>query len=150
MSKEQKQAGSVTTLADFSEAVANESVSQKHALEVLKKYFQAVKDTITSGQMTPGDKIDMPGVGRLTVVKKNARTTRNPHTGEKMQLPERVGIKFKLSGALRTFGKPPKGAKAEKPAKIAKTAEAPKAAKPAAPVAAEAPKVKKLKEGKVK
>jgi DNA-binding protein HU-beta len=39
----------------------------------------------------------LPGLGKLVVVKRKARTARNPQTGEPIKVPARKALKFRLA-----------------------------------------------------
>lgn len=109
--KEKKAKGTTHNLVDFAKEISKSKETDLKSGEiatVLKLFFGAVTETVTSGQLEPGDSINMPGLGKLNVVLKKARKARNPATGEKLKIPERPGVKFRLAGPLRTYGKPKK------------------------------------------
>lgn len=43
----------------------------------------------------------IPGIGKLQVVKRKARTGRNPRTGETMKIPARTALKFRIAKACK-------------------------------------------------
>lgn len=44
----------------------------------------------------------LPGLGKLVKQARNARTGRNPKTGETIQIPARTVVKFRVAGAAKT------------------------------------------------
>lgn len=42
-----------------------------------------------------------PGIGKLVVVKRKARTGRNPKTGEAIKIPAKTVLKFKIAKACK-------------------------------------------------
>lgn len=117
--KSTKEKGSTLNLWDFAKNLEVEDLSKAQVKSVLTEYFGAVESTVLNGSLTPGDKITMPGLGFLICKQNKARLARNPRTGEKVQVAARPGVKFKLAGPLRIWGKPVKKAakKEEKKAK---------------------------------
>ncbi len=113
-----KKEGSTLNLWEFAKNLEVEDLSHNQIKSVLSAYFGAVESTVLGGTLTPGDKISMPGLGQLVCKQNKARNARNPRTGEKVAVPARPSVKFKLAGTLRIWGKPTKAA--EKPAKKAK------------------------------
>lgn len=119
VAKAEKKAKESTTLNlhEFAKSLEVEGVTQGQVSEVLSTYFRAVESTVLGDSLSPGDKITMPGLGQLVCLQKKARNARNPKTGEKLQVPARPAVKFKLAGPLRIWGKPVKEAKPAKKAK---------------------------------
>lgn len=83
-------AGLVNYVADALE------ISKKDAKEVTN----AVMDGILEGILTEG-KVSLVGFGTFSAVKKEARTARNPQTGEAVEVPEKYVPKFKPSNNLK-------------------------------------------------
>ena len=109
VAKEEKKESSTLNLYEFAKNIAeNAGVSTAQAKNVLSEYFEAVQSTVTSGGLSPGDKITMPGLGHLVCLQKKPRNARNPKTGESLKIPARPAVKFKLNGLLRIWGKPKK------------------------------------------
>jgi integration host factor subunit beta len=48
-----------------------------------------------------GGAVRLPGIGTLKTRVQPARSARNPQTGETMQVPERLTVKFKMSIGLK-------------------------------------------------
>ncbi len=72
------------------------NISKKEAKEVV----QAVIDGIVDGIINDG-KVNLVGFGTFTAVKREARTARNPQTGEEVEVPEKFVPKFKPSTVLK-------------------------------------------------
>ena len=43
----------------------------------------------------------LPGIGKIALVKRKARTGRNPRTGEKIKIPARKAVKFRVAKAAK-------------------------------------------------
>lgn len=63
----------------------------------MAKTFTA--DSITNELKSSGI-VNIPGVGKLRVVHKEARVGRNPATGETIQIPAKKVVTFKMSSTL--------------------------------------------------
>ena len=70
--------------------------SKKHAEEVVDFVF----DTITK-TLTKGEEVSIAGFGIFLVKRSNARTARNPKTGEIVQVPAMNKPKFRAGKALK-------------------------------------------------
>lgn len=57
-------------------------------------------DTITSS-LKDGEEVKIPGFGIFQVVKRAERTCINPANGEKMLVPAKETVKFKISSTLK-------------------------------------------------
>ena len=58
-----------------------------------------------------------PGVGKLVVAVREARTGRNPKTGETIKIPKKKVLKFRIAKAAKDAITPPKAAKEAAPSK---------------------------------
>ena len=47
------------------------------------------------------DTFSLPGIGKLMVVNRKARTGRNPATGETIQIPAKRDVKFRVAKACK-------------------------------------------------
>jgi nucleoid DNA-binding protein len=82
------------TLIEF---VAEEcSISKKGA----KVTVETVLEGITNGLVDDGV-VTLVGFGTFSLVQKQARTARNPKTGEEVDVPAKVVPKFRPSAALK-------------------------------------------------
>ncbi|MDA7618067.1 MAG: HU family DNA-binding protein [Verrucomicrobiota bacterium] len=77
-----------TTIADQS------GVTKKTATEILdllaKLSYKHAKDGFT-----------LPGIGKLVLVARKARTGRNPQTGESIKIPAKKVVKFRVAKACK-------------------------------------------------
>ena len=64
------------------------------------KYLDAVVETITE-TLAKGEKISLVGFGSFEVVDREARTGRNPKTGETIEIPASKAPKFKAGSKLK-------------------------------------------------
>ena len=55
---------------------------------------------VASKALGEGDDITLPGIGKLSVSERAARTGRNPRTGEPVDIPAKSAVKFKAAKAL--------------------------------------------------
>ncbi|MDD5939696.1 MAG: HU family DNA-binding protein [Lachnospiraceae bacterium] len=64
------------------------------------KAVEAFTDTIAK-ELKKGDKVQIVGFGTFEVSERAARTGRNPHTGEEMQIAASKAPRFKPGKALK-------------------------------------------------
>ena len=70
--------------------------SKKEVTEMLDAIVAlAYSETKKSGEFT------LPGLGKLQKKKRDARTGRNPATGETIQIPAKTVVKFRLAKAAK-------------------------------------------------
>jgi DNA-binding protein HU-beta len=71
------------------------AVATKNGLSqaVAKSTVENMSD-IFSAALLAGDEVTIPGVGKLKVSVRPARTGRNPKTGESIAIPEKRVVKF--------------------------------------------------------
>lgn len=85
------------TKTDLIAAVTEKSgASKKDTAAVIESTLQVITDTLKSG-----DKVIITGFGTFETTKKEARTGRNPHTGETIDIPARISPKFKPGSVLK-------------------------------------------------
>jgi DNA-binding protein HU-beta len=83
--------------SDFIDAIAsNADVPKNTAAKVVNSFIEVVGDT-----MNGGDSITLVGFGTFLVRDRQARTGRNPQTGETMQIPAAKVPAFKAGKALK-------------------------------------------------
>ena len=83
---------------DLVDAVANKSELDRRSAE---SAIDAAVEAI-SGALADGDKVTLPGFGTFEVRERNARTGRNPQTGETIQIAASKAPAFKPASALKT------------------------------------------------
>jgi len=71
------------------------SVTKKEAKDVVEAFAKI----LTEGLATTG-KVSLTGLGNFTKTTRQAREGRNPKTGETIQIPEKVSVKFKAASQL--------------------------------------------------
>jgi len=71
-------------------------VSKKHSEEVVDFIFDTIASTLKNG-----DEVAIAGFGAFSVKNRNARTARNPRTGEMVQVPATIVPKFKAGKGLK-------------------------------------------------
>lgn len=72
--------------------------------EMTKKDSEAALNAvieIITDELKKGEKIQLVGFGTFEVSERAARTGRNPHTGEEIQIPAAKAPKFKPGKALK-------------------------------------------------
>ncbi len=66
------------------------NLSKTQASEALNAVINCIEETLKDG-----NKVSLVGFGTFTVTTRNARTGRNPKTGEAIQIPSKNVVKFK-------------------------------------------------------
>jgi DNA-binding protein HU-beta len=99
-------AAKMTQSQMIKELAAHTEVSNKVAKAFVTAYAElAVKETKKNGMCV------LPGIGRLVRVDRKAREGRNPATGEKIKIPAKKVVKFRVAKAVRDAIVPPKAKK---------------------------------------
>ncbi|MFQ5670820.1 MAG: HU family DNA-binding protein [Acidobacteriota bacterium] len=85
------------TRTQFIEALANETgVEKKQAKEFLEAFTAVVERNMKNHEDVP-----LSGLGKFKVSQRQARTGRNPLTGEPIQIPAKTVVKFTIARALK-------------------------------------------------
>ena len=79
------------------DAIARETDTDKKQAKTFLEGFTRVVETEIKGD----GEIPLPGLGKFKVVKRKARTGRNPATGEPIQIPAKTVEKFSVAKALK-------------------------------------------------
>ena len=82
---------------EMMDALANETGFTKADVQ---KVFEATFELIKS-ELAKGEKVSIAGFGTFNVSKRNARTGRNPQTGETVKIPARNAVTFKAGTELK-------------------------------------------------
>jgi DNA-binding protein HU-beta len=112
-------------------------VSRQDVEKVVDAFFDTVRAAVGKG-----DRVAWPSFGSFSATDRQARTGRNPRTGESVAIPASRAVKFSASTALKSALNPAPAKKAKKaPAAAAKKStasakKAPAAAAKKAPAAA--------------
>lgn len=57
--------------------------------------------SITTAELKNGNEALLPGIGKLRVTDRAARTGRNPQTGASVEIPASKAVKFKATSSLK-------------------------------------------------
>ncbi len=77
-----------------------DAIAQRTSVE--KKTAEAMLDCLTQlAYEHAKDQFTLPGIGKLVVVDRKARTGRNPQTGAEIQVPARKALKFHFAKAAK-------------------------------------------------
>lgn len=83
--------------AELIKALSTEaSLTQKEAEGILKKLGDVV-----AAELVDGGEVTLPGIGKLSVKKRAARTGRNPKTGEELKIKAKTVPHFSAAKALK-------------------------------------------------
>jgi DNA-binding protein HU-beta len=85
------------TKADLIASIGKEAKISKASAE---KALNAFSNTVTKA-LKKGDKLTLTGFGTFSVVKRKARTGRNPQTGKEIKIPATKVAKFKAGNLLK-------------------------------------------------
>ena len=89
--------------AQLIEAVSSHSV-EFYSAGISKTIVKAVLDSlgdIATAELVKGGEITVPGLGKLSVTQRAARTGRNPATGDEIRIPAKKAVKFGAAKALK-------------------------------------------------
>ena len=122
--------------SDVIQDVAGASgVSKSDVEKVIDAFFDTVRTAASSG-----DRVAWPSFGSFSVTQRQARTGRNPRTGEPVPIAASKALKFSASSSLKSALNPAPAKSAKKGAKAAPAKKAAAAGgKKAAPAAKAAP-----------
>ena len=82
--------------AQLIDSIANQAKLSKADA---KRALDAFVDT-TSGALKKGDRVALVGFGSFSVAQRNARTGRNPQTGQPITIKAKKVVKFKAGSDL--------------------------------------------------
>ncbi len=83
--------------SEFVAAIAEVSGASKKDTEAVLKSLASV----VQSQLYAGDEVPLPGIGKLKVATRAARTGRNPATGEPLEIPAKKVPHFTAAKALK-------------------------------------------------
>lgn len=87
----------MTTKAALIDFISNKAgASKAETTRILDALGDVVGDLLNEG-----NEVTLPGIGKLTVKEKAARTGRNPKTGEPIEIPARKAAHFSAAKALK-------------------------------------------------
>src|SRR5438128_11755885 len=77
-----------------------EALAEKSGVE--KKTAETMLDSLAQlAYEHAKDEFTVPGIGKLIVVDRKARTARNPQTGAEIQVPAKKALKFRVAKAAK-------------------------------------------------
>jgi DNA-binding protein HU-beta len=85
------------TRTDLIEAIAQETGSDRQQAKAFLEGFTHVIER----EMKNEGEVPLAGLGKFKVVKRQARTGRNPMTGESIQIPAKTVVKFTVAKVLK-------------------------------------------------
>lgn len=86
----------MSTKNEIVDAIALQTNLSKTTVRLV---IDALPDAASSFLKKDGS-VTLPGIGKLKVATKAARTGRNPRTGESVQIPAKTVVKFSASKAI--------------------------------------------------
>ena len=87
--------------AELIAAIAADINLQKVVVEsVLESAGRVIAEHFAAADAGVDAEAVLPGLGKLNATTRAARTGRNPATGEPIEIPERMAVKFSASKAL--------------------------------------------------
>lgn len=82
---------------DFIDVLAEKAgVTKKDAAEMYEDVFGVLHEVLSEGKG-----VSIPDIGKFEIKQKEARTARNPRTGETVEVPAKNALKFKASKVLK-------------------------------------------------
>lgn len=85
------------TRTDLIEAIAQETGNDRQQAKAFLEGFTRVIER----EMKNEGEVPLAGLGKFKVVKRQARTGRNPMTGESIQIPAKTVVKFTVAKVLK-------------------------------------------------
>ena len=83
--------------ADLAAKVADETgVSKRVATDAVNAVFEGIAESLASGE-----DVSIPGFGKFAVVARPERQGRNPQTGELIDIPAGLNVRFKPGAPLK-------------------------------------------------
>lgn len=109
-------------------------VSKPDAEKVIDAFFETVSTAVGNG-----DRVAWPSFGSFSATQRQARTGRNPRTGEPVAIAASTAVKFSASSALKSALNPPKAKGAKKGTKSAPAKKSAASSAKSAPAGKSAP-----------
>ncbi|HXU10634.1 MAG TPA: HU family DNA-binding protein [Candidatus Binatia bacterium] len=85
------------TRTDLIEAIAQATGSDRQQAKAFLEGFTSIIER----EMKNEGEVPLAGLGKFKVVKRQARTGRNPMTGESIQIPAKTVVKFTVAKVLK-------------------------------------------------
>ena len=77
-------------------ADVNPHLTQRHVERIVNTVFEEIIEALAKG-----DRVELRGFGAFSVKEREARTGRNPRTGEAIQIPAGFGVKVSAGSKLK-------------------------------------------------
>ncbi len=85
------------TKADLVKKIASETgILRKDTAVIVDALLNSIKDSLINGE-----RIELRGFGTFSMKKRKPRTGRNPKSGERIPVPERIVPTFKYTRAIK-------------------------------------------------
>jgi DNA-binding protein HU-beta len=88
------------TKQELIDAIASHNRNTGTSKTAIQFVLEALGD-VTTKALKSGGEVTVPGIGKLSVQRKEARTGRNPKTGESLEIPAKNVPKFSAAKALK-------------------------------------------------
>ena len=75
---------------------AGTGLSTRECIQILERFFEIIKKSLADGQ-----DVKLSGLGLFTVQHRKTWKGRSPNTGERIEIPERKVLTFRLSHVLK-------------------------------------------------
>ncbi len=85
------------TRTELIDAIARETETDRKGAKAFLEGFTSIVET----EMKNEGSVPLAGLGKFKVAKRQARTGRNPATGEAIQIPAKTVVKFTVAKALK-------------------------------------------------
>jgi DNA-binding protein HU-beta len=82
----------------ISQMASSAKISKREAKDALDSFVTSVKKSVKKG-----DRVSLVGFGTFSQGKRNARTGRNPRTGETINIAAKKTAKFKAGSGFSSF-----------------------------------------------
>lgn len=76
-----------------------DGLTKKDTAIILDAISESITESLVAGG--EGEKLNFPGIGSFEVRERAGREGRNPQTGEKIDIPAKLYVKFKASKAFK-------------------------------------------------
>ncbi|NPA57958.1 MAG: integration host factor subunit beta [Aquificae bacterium] len=84
--------------SDLIEEIADQfpEIDRKEVAQIVNGVFEAMMEGLANGE-----KVEIRGLGTFRVKSRKGKTARNPRTGEKIKVPPKKVVHFKIGKVLR-------------------------------------------------
>lgn len=82
------------------DAIAAKAPNNSTSKTTAKAHLEALAEVV-QGELKKGNEVTLPGIGKLSISKRAARTGRNPATGAEIKIKSKKVPKFTAAKALK-------------------------------------------------